>query len=119
MCTDKDSPPCEHDELIALVSRQQDQVACLTATIKELRKELAEAKRAGSARQLRKEGLEVGAELFRGKPSSVIADLARRTDHSMIVLAAHGRSRVSRMLLGSVAEAVVRESGDPVLIVRS
>ena len=47
MCTDRDPPPCEHDELIALVSRQQDQVAHLTATIKELRKELAEAKRAG------------------------------------------------------------------------
>ena len=47
MCTDRDPPPCEHGELIALVSRQQDQVARLTATIKELRKELAEAKRAG------------------------------------------------------------------------
>ena len=47
MCTDKDSPPCEHEELIALVSRQQDQVARLTATIKDLRKELAEARRAG------------------------------------------------------------------------
>ena len=47
MCTDKDSPPCEHGELIALVSRQQDQVARLTATIKELRKALAEAKQAG------------------------------------------------------------------------
>ncbi len=47
MCTDRDPSPCEHDELIALVSRQQDQVARLTATIKELRKELAEAKRAG------------------------------------------------------------------------
>ena len=47
MCIDKDLPSCEHDELIALVSRQQDQVARLTTTIKELRKELAEAKRAG------------------------------------------------------------------------
>ena len=47
MCTDRDPPPCEHEELIALVSRQQDQVARLTATIKELRKELAEARRAG------------------------------------------------------------------------
>ena len=25
MCADKDPPPCEHGELIALVSRQQDQ----------------------------------------------------------------------------------------------
>ena len=47
MCIDKDLPPSERAELIALVSRQQDQVARLTATIKELRKELAEAKRAG------------------------------------------------------------------------
>ena len=47
MCIDKDLPSCQHGELIALVSRQQDQVARLTATIKELRKELAEAKRAG------------------------------------------------------------------------
>ena len=47
MCIDKDLPPSERAELIALVSRQQDQVARLTATIKELRKQLAEAKRAG------------------------------------------------------------------------
>ena len=47
MCIDKDLPPSERAELIALVSRQQDQVARLTATIKELRKELAEARRAG------------------------------------------------------------------------
>ena len=47
MCIDKDSPPCEHGELTALVSRQQDQVARLTATVRELRKELAEARRAG------------------------------------------------------------------------
>ena len=47
MCIDKDLPPSERAELIALVSRQQDQVARLTATIKELRKQLAEARRAG------------------------------------------------------------------------
>ena len=47
MCTDKDPPPCEHGELIALVSRQQDQVARLTTTIKELRKHLVAAQRAG------------------------------------------------------------------------
>ena len=36
----------------------------------------------------------------------------------MIALTTHGRSGVSRLLLGSVAEAVVRESGCPVLVVR-
>ena len=49
MCTDKDPPPCEHGELIALVSRQQDQVARLTTTIKELRKQLAAGPASGQA----------------------------------------------------------------------
>ena len=47
MCTDKDSPPCEHDDLIAQVERLQDQVGRLTATNEELRKQLAAAQRAG------------------------------------------------------------------------
>ena len=43
MCTDKDRPPCEHDDLIGKVDRLQGQVARLTTTIKELRKQLAAA----------------------------------------------------------------------------
>ena len=47
MCMDKDPPPCEHDDLIAQVDRLQDRNARLTTTIKELRKQLAAAQRAG------------------------------------------------------------------------
>ena len=47
MCTDKDFPPCQHDDLIALVIRQQEQLARLTATNEELRKEVASLQRAG------------------------------------------------------------------------
>ena len=47
MCTDRDPPPCEHADLIAEVDRLQGHNASLTATVKELRKELAEARRAG------------------------------------------------------------------------
>ena len=47
MCTDKDRAPCEHDDLIAQVERLQDPNARLTMTIKELRKQLAAAQRAG------------------------------------------------------------------------
>ena len=81
----------------------------------------AEARRylVSIARQMREEGLEADARIVKGKPSSEIAELARGADHNMLALASHGRSGISRLLLGSVAEAVVRESGDPVLIVRS
>lgn len=73
----------------------------------------------GIARQMRDEGLSVAVQTVQGKPSSEIAEMARSTDHSMIALATHGRSGVRRLLMGSVTEAVVRESGDPVLVVRS
>ena len=85
-----------------------------------IREELqTEARRylAGVAWPLRQEGLEVSAETVHGSPSSRIVQIARAADHDMIALTTHGRSGISRLLLGSVAEAIVRESGDPVLIV--
>ena len=47
MCTDRDPPPCEHGELIAEVDRLQGHNASLTATVKELRRQLATAQRSG------------------------------------------------------------------------
>ena len=47
MCTDRDPPPCEHGELIAEVDRLQGHNASLTATVKELRSQLAAAQRSG------------------------------------------------------------------------
>ena len=70
------------------------------------------------ARRLREEGLNVQTEILLGSASSEIVALARQTDHNMIALATHGRSGMNRLLMGSVAEAVVRASGDPVLVVR-
>ena len=49
MCTDKDLPRCEHDDLIAQVDRLQDQVGRLMATNEELRRQLAAAQRAMQA----------------------------------------------------------------------
>ena len=53
MCTSKDFPPCQHDELIALVERLQEQVAGLKAANEELQRQLAESQRGESARRLR------------------------------------------------------------------
>lgn len=49
----------------------------------------------------------------------VILDYAGEEEIDLIVLATHGRRGVRRMLLGSVAEEVVRRAGRPVLTVRS
>ena len=47
MCTDRDPPPCEHADIIAEVDRLQGHNASLTATVKELRRQLAAAQRSG------------------------------------------------------------------------
>ena len=46
MCTDREPPRCEHDDLIDLVDRLQDRNARLTEANKELRRQLAAAQRA-------------------------------------------------------------------------
>ncbi|HEY0665554.1 MAG TPA: universal stress protein [Gallionella sp.] len=49
---------------------------------------------------------------------SVIDDDAKHWQADLIVLGTHGRSGLSRLLLGSVAEGVVRGTATPVLLIR-
>lgn len=53
-----------------------------------------------------------------GRPSRVIVEYAEEHGVDQIVMGSHGRSGVTRILLGSVAEAVVRRSPVPVTIIR-
>jgi len=53
-----------------------------------------------------------------GSPARVIVDAADEAAYDLVVLGSHGREGVSRILLGSVAEAVVRQSPVPVTVVR-
>ena len=54
-----------------------------------------------------------------GRASAEIVRQARNWRANIIVMGTHGRRGVSRMLLGSDAEAVVRTAPAPVLLVRS
>lgn len=53
-----------------------------------------------------------------GRPDRAIVDTATDHDADAIVLGSHGRDGVSRVLLGSVAESVVRRAPVPVTVVR-
>ncbi len=53
-----------------------------------------------------------------GNPSSEIIDYAGSHNINLIVIPSHGRTGLSRFLLGSVAERVVRFAPCPVLVVR-
>jgi universal stress protein A len=52
-------------------------------------------------------------------PVDGIVDYAREAAIDLIVIATHGRTGLSHVLLGSVAERIVREAPCPVLTIRS
>jgi nucleotide-binding universal stress UspA family protein len=54
-----------------------------------------------------------------GTPIEEIVDLARDVSADLIVVGTHGRTGIKRLLLGSVAEAVVQRAGCAVLVVRA
>lgn len=55
--------------------------------------------------------------LVRRVPNLIVED-ARRWDADLIVIGTHGRRGLSKLLLGSVADGVVRTSGASVLLIR-
>ena len=66
---------------------------------------------------LQEAGMSVEYVARHGSPERVIADLATENQADLIVMGTHGRTGVSRMLMGSVAEYVVRVAPCPVLTV--
>ena len=63
-------------------------------------------------------GVDVTTETVVGMPSRAIVEWAENNDVDSIVIGSHGRRGVTRVLLGSVAESVVRRSPVPVTVVR-
>lgn len=60
---------------------------------------------------------EIGTRM--GEPISTILNAEKQLRADLLVTATHGRRGFSRVFLGSVAEAVLRESSIPVMAVRS
>lgn len=54
-----------------------------------------------------------------GKIADTIVAEADARNADLIVLGTHGRRGVRRLVMGSVAEGVIRQSNKPVLLVRS
>ncbi len=62
--------------------------------------------------------LSVETVIREGSPANEITTYADEADIDVIVMGTHGRSGVDRLLLGSVAERVVRSSPIPVMTFR-
>ncbi len=54
-----------------------------------------------------------------GLPSDCVIAQAKKEDVDVIILGTHGRSGISRLLMGSTAENVIRHASCPVLVVKA
>jgi len=73
---------------------------------------------AGLEQELVDSGVRARAVFAEGFADDVIIEQSEAVNASLVVLGSHGRTGVSRWLLGSVAEHVTRRSAVPVLIAR-
>ena len=79
----------------------------------------AEAYLSGVRERLADRGVRaVRAAVRHGPPARVIVEVAAAAKADLIVMSTHGRSGLDRMLLGSVAERVLRSTTTPTLLVR-
>lgn len=93
----------------------------LPPNVFDLLKEAGQQVLSDAETRTRAAGIAVEAELFEsysGRVSDLILTEAKEWGAQIIVLGTHGRRGVGRMLLGSDAEQVLRQSPVPVLLVR-
>ena len=98
-----DITPLEAGEVWGVIDPQ----ARVEQVAKVLREKLADAKYKG-----------VHTAVLLGEPAHGIANYAQEKHADLIVIPSHGRTGLTRLLIGSVAERVVRLAHCPVLVLR-
>jgi nucleotide-binding universal stress UspA family protein len=75
---------------------------------------------ATTAQRLREQGVrQVETSVWYGPPAESIVEAARLRKADLIVMSSHGRSGLGRLILGSVAESVLRSMDTPILLIRA
>jgi nucleotide-binding universal stress UspA family protein len=69
--------------------------------------------------EAKSKGIDVQADVMIGIPADMILSQVADFDASLLIMGSHGKTGLSRLLMGSVAEAVVRKAKIPVLIVKA
>ena len=87
----------------------------------EEQRHLASALVAAAAEQINRRAPDVAvvSRVLEGNPKDVIVEEAEEWDANLIVMGSHGYGRFRRMILGSVAGAVVANAGCSVQVVRA
>jgi len=90
------------------------------AALEEDKRNVARAKRylSGKVRGIRSQGIEGSYKVVVGDPAQSIMGFSKKESIDLVVMTTHGKSGLKRAIMGSVADAVIRESGKPVLVIR-
>jgi nucleotide-binding universal stress UspA family protein len=91
-----------------------DPVAPQVAAVRE-----AEEYLEAVARRLTREGVKVKTSVWYGPPASSVVEAAEAGKVDLIVMNSHGRTGIGRLVLGSVAESVLRGTRKPILLLRA
>ena len=83
----------------------------------EEQRQVADAELVKAGDRARAGGLTVETTMKGGHPAREILALADRAQADMLVIGTHGRGGVEHLLLGSVAEKIMRKASCPVLVV--
>jgi nucleotide-binding universal stress UspA family protein len=88
--------------------------------VDEKQKEAAEKYLLNLAEELKKKGLKVRSMVRTGQVVAMeIIDFAKESRVDLIVMCTHGRSGITRWVLGSVALKVLTRAEAPILLIRS
>lgn len=69
--------------------------------------------------RLTRSGIRAKSIVASGKAAEVIVDLVDREKVDLVMIATHGRSGVSRLVWGSVADRIIRSVRVPLLVIRA
>ena len=88
--------------------------------VDEKQKEAVEKYLAGLAGELKKRGFKVTTAVRTGQQvAAEIIDFAKESGVDLIIMCTHGRSGISRWVLGSIAHKVLIRAETPILLLRS
>jgi len=86
--------------------------------------EIARSKKAaqeylsGVEKQFRDEGINVRSIVLTGKPAEEIVSYADKNPYTVVIMATHGRTGLSRLVYGSVAQSVLYGITNPMVLIR-
>jgi len=114
---------CQVPEVVLLRVREPLDDMVRVALDPEIAKELDQAYHdefanylKGIAKKLEKKGIAVKTEVLAGNPAKEILKYSRNNNVDLIIMSTHGRSGVSRIVFGSVANKIIRQTEVPILL---